>query len=165
MFHKVFYGGMMLLNGVFGDILVWVTQLTSGCLSRQLDSTAQIFLSTSSASFWCKSVSYTAGWYGNRRSDSLLWEHFVPMDVESIFWIHLPSTPRADEVLRHFMKDGIYNVKSGYLMSLAWDNMDVAKSSSSSSRDRNKIWHLNVPWKAKFFLWQGYIVVVHLIDN
>lgn len=36
---------------------------------------------------------------GNRWNDSLLWEHFVPMDVASILRIHLPSTPRVDEVL------------------------------------------------------------------
>lgn len=50
-------------------------------------------------------------------------------------------------------------------MSLAWENMDAAKSSSNSSRDRNKIWHLNVPREVKFFLWQRYTVMVHLVNT
>lgn len=75
------------------------------------------------------------------------------MDVDRIRLIPLSSFDTPDTRVWSVSDDGMFRVKDAY--TLALNSYSQASSSTGADPLWQKLWHLNIPPKAKLFLWRA----------
>lgn len=85
---------------------------------------------------------------------------FTEVEAEFILKIPLSLRPRADRIVWHYDRKGLFTVKSGYKVARDLYNRGThASSSSGSCRIACSLWHLvwhaRIPPKVRAFIWRS----------
>lgn len=94
--------------------------------------------------------------------DDMLTYHFLPMDIEVIKQIPIPTLNLEDFWSWHFEKSGVFSVRSAYRMLVhtknrrdAWlEGRPSLSDTTQVEKAWSKIWKIDVPSKVKFFAWR-----------
>ena len=93
-----------------------------------------------------------AGW-----DEARIRGEFLPFEAREILSIPLSSRQSPDVRFWNESKNGVYSTKSAYrLLAMTASNNNPGPSCSSANRELwTNIWRLNIPNKAKHFLWRA----------
>ncbi|KAH9724503.1 putative reverse transcriptase/RNA-dependent DNA polymerase [Citrus sinensis] len=101
----------------------------------------------------------------NQWNEDLIYQHFLREDVDTILRIPIPSTPMGDQILWHYDKKRIYNVKSGYQVALRINFPDTPTCSEQPTNQWSIIWSMSLPEKIKIFIWRAAKNILPIAEN
>lgn len=78
---------------------------------------------------------------------------FLPVDTAPILSVPISKNSVIDEHVWYGNNEGAFKVKEAYRIAMA--RIDSASCSSGPDPMWKKMWHLNIPSKAKIFLWRA----------
>lgn len=84
----------------------------------------------------------------------LLQELLLLVDIDRILKIPISSSSAGDERVWAVSNDGIFKVRDAYRITLKVN--DDTPSSSGTNSIWGKLWKLNIPPKARIFLWRAF---------
>lgn len=82
-----------------------------------------------------------------------LYNNFLPLDIERILKVPISKLDRDDVRVWYGNDDGIFRVKDAY--KLARSLKDFASCSKGADPLWKKLWRLNIPRKARMFIWRA----------
>lgn len=93
----------------------------------------------------------------------VLRETFLPIDVDRILSVPISLEDKEDERVWMGNKDDIFKVKDAYR--IAHSSQSFASSSIGPDPVWKKLWKLNIPLKAKIFLWRAVWNIIPHNEN
>jgi hypothetical protein len=96
---------------------------------------------------------------GHAWNEQLLRTCLLPLDVEEVLKIRLPSGNDEDFIAWHYERSGIFTVKSAYKLALSMEYKTMGNEGSSSSADGSRslymaLWSAKVLPKVRLFAWK-----------
>ncbi|CAL5385637.1 unnamed protein product [Camellia sinensis] len=102
-------------------------------------------------------------------NEEIITSSFSPIDVPTILAIPLYRNWPEDTLVWHYSKNGIFSVKSAYLLELTTSNIDMAVGSSEDGMTSavfwKMIWKLQIPSKIRVFAWKACLDILPVKAN